>query len=1091
MSSPSSDEHPDLDLKKRRLEIRRRLAHANIAAVVILLLVIGLSLAAVLQAMRAGRNAAAAERSRRTAVRELDRTRQAEAHALLEQARARRRTGAAGQRLESLAAVAKAAALQPSPALRDETLAALALPDLSFMPAWTNVVASSFLQFSPSMRYFAVAEARGEIKVLNTLDRQETLTLPPVNSGVVRVWFSPNERFLAARYRNGSNVVWEIESKSPVKAWGKDCSFTEFCPGSDSVLVADNSGALHCVPLGSGNELWHCQAGINVTLACVAPRGTNFALFLGDGPGVQVRDVRTGELVRELPGRSPLGGLVWSDDGQRLVIGRENGWLEVWNADTWTQTTTWRAHDDTIVEIRFDPLGRWLASVSWDSTIRFWSLADFRLVMTATGYDAHMLARFSPDGRQFACSHGGRFFGFLEVTSSPVLGWLFIPPGNMRGSWSLEASPDGALVAAGYEDGVRVLDSISGTQVAFQPIVDCRSALFTPDGRGLVTCGDSGLAYWPISRTGATHHDSLQLGPPLSLSKRRLVYASMTSDGQWVAAADRVAGCVQVYGLRNPTNHFVLGPHALIQSVALSPNGQWAASGTWGGRGVRIWDMAMRRQVSELPAYESATATFSPDSHLLVTSSRGHTVWECGPWRKVYQCPENDTLLLPCAFSPDGRLLAALKAPHIIELREAATGRVLVGLEAPGSGPIAGLRFMPDSTRLLALEWTRQIQRWDLSRAHKELAKLGLDWNTPAEAQLGVTFGGTNGPQVKDADASMPHVLETDVEPAPGEIVSRHGSWFYTLPLAALAFGVFIGLYVLRYHRRMMDSYEEVESLAAERNRALDAAQAELFHSQKMRALGTLAAGIAHDFNNLLSIIRMGNNFLLRRDTSAEEKAESGLAVERAVEQGKKIVRSMLGYSRDGAEAQESYSVPDLVNEAGLLLNQQFLSGITLTLELNSQLPMVTGRRGRMQQILLNLLVNASEAMNGHGRLRIAARACNSLQGDFVLRPGPAARYIEVVVEDTGPGIDPQIRERVFEPFFSTKPRSATSGTGLGLSLVHSLAEQEKIGINLESTPGCGTTFTLWIPVADAGTETAQAKPGSLLQEVGVSAAGR
>jgi signal transduction histidine kinase len=300
------------------------------------------------------------------------------------------------------------------------------------------------------------------------------------------------------------------------------------------------------------------------------------------------------------------------------------------------------------------------------------------------------------------------------------------------------------------------------------------------------------------------------------------------------------------------------------------------------------------------------------------------------------------------------------------------------------------------------------------------------------------------------------------------------GTWFYSLPLTALALGVAIALYTLRYHQRMMHSYEEVESLATERNQALQAAQAELLHSQKMRALGTLAAGIAHDFNNLLSIIRMGSNFLLRRDISAEEKTQSGQAVERAVEQGKQIVRSMLGYSREPAEGDESYSVVDLVNEAGLLVNQQFLRGITLTLELDRELPLVTGRRGRLQQILLNLMVNASEAMNGQGRLRIAAGLTGTAQGEFVLRPGRAEHYIELVIEDTGPGIDPQIQARVFEPFFSTKPRGASSGTGLGLSLVHSLAEQEKIGLRLESAPGHGTVFTLWIPVGAGAKEVSR-----------------
>jgi signal transduction histidine kinase len=116
-------------------------------------------------------------------------------------------------------------------------------------------------------------------------------------------------------------------------------------------------------------------------------------------------------------------------------------------------------------------------------------------------------------------------------------------------------------------------------------------------------------------------------------------------------------------------------------------------------------------------------------------------------------------------------------------------------------------------------------------------------------------------------------------------------------------------------------------------------------------------------------------------------------------------------------------------------------------------------------------MVNATEAMNGRGRLRIAAHVTHAASGGVVLQPGPASRYIELAIEDTGPGIDPLIRDRVFEPFFSTKPRGAPSGTGLGLSLVHSLADQEKMGIGLESAPGRGTTFIIWIPVVEVPSE--------------------
>jgi signal transduction histidine kinase len=1084
MPSPSSDGPTDLDLKDRRIQIRRGLAQANAAAAVILLLVVGLSLAAVRQARRAGRNAEEAERARGATERELARVREAESRALLAHASALRRAGEVGQRSKSLAAVAQAAALHPSAALRDEALAALALPDLSFVPVWTNVAGLSFQQFSPSLRCLAVSSTGGEIKVLTARDQKEVYSLPSIGKGVIRVWFSPDERLLAVRYANLSNVVWEAATQKPLRGWGEDYLFTEFCADSECGLVVDTSGRLHCVRLETGQERWQCQTGPNVTLLTVAPRGAYFALFLREGPGVQVRNTQTGESVGELPGQSPLGTLGWSEDGQRLVVGRESGWLEVWETNTWTQTTSWKAHDDTVVDVRFDPLGRWLASASWDGTIRFWSLPDFRLAMTASGYDGHMVARFDPQGRRLACRRGGKVLGFLEATPSPVLSWVHVPPSEARGAWSLEISPDGTLVAAGYAEGLRLLNTFSGEPVAFQPIPDCRSTLFTPDGQGLVTCGSAGLAYWPLSRMETSGRERVQLGPSQTLHAGGLVYAAMTADGRWLVAAERRAGSVQVYELRNPTNHFVLGLHRLVQSVAVSPDGQWVASGTWGGRGVKVWDLATGRQMPGLTMDEAAMVTFSPDSHMLVTSSRRYRVWESGTWRELYDCPESNTLAPPCAFSPDGRLLAVLRGPHVIELRVAATGQVLAGLEVPRSSLISLLRFTPDSRRLLALEWTRQILCWDLAQAHQELARLRLDWTMPAQADA--KPGGT---ELGHPQPAAPRVKSlTGAELARG-FTSHYGAWFNTLALTALVLGVFIGVYILWYHQRMMKSYGEVEALAAERNRALDAARSELLHGEKMRALGTLAAGVAHDVNNLLSIIRMGNNLLRRRDTSSEEKAESGLAVERAVEQGKKLVRSMLGYSREPSQTEELYSVPDLINEAGLLLNQQFLRGITVTLELNSDLPQVKGRRGRLHQILLNLIVNATEAMNGQGRLRIAARLTGSVASQLVLRPAHAACYIELVVEDTGPGIDPQIQTRVFEPFFSTKPRGASSGTGLGLSLVHSLADQEKLGISLQSTLGRGTTFTLWIPVADASTESPHGRSEPSLQVV--TSAGR
>jgi two-component system cell cycle sensor histidine kinase/response regulator CckA len=148
------------------------------------------------------------------------------------------------------------------------------------------------------------------------------------------------------------------------------------------------------------------------------------------------------------------------------------------------------------------------------------------------------------------------------------------------------------------------------------------------------------------------------------------------------------------------------------------------------------------------------------------------------------------------------------------------------------------------------------------------------------------------------------------------------------------------------------------------------------------------------------------------------------------------------------------------------LLSKEFLSGIRLTLELSAEAESVTTHPGLFEQILLNLVINASEAMQGRGRLTISTHLrSNARDGYLVLRPKPAPRYVALSVSDSGPGISPAIMERIFEPFFTTKRSSSTPGTGLGLSQVYSIAEQGGLGLSAESTPGAGATFSVWIPV--------------------------
>ncbi|HVY69560.1 MAG TPA: ATP-binding protein, partial [Verrucomicrobiae bacterium] len=233
------------------------------------------------------------------------------------------------------------------------------------------------------------------------------------------------------------------------------------------------------------------------------------------------------------------------------------------------------------------------------------------------------------------------------------------------------------------------------------------------------------------------------------------------------------------------------------------------------------------------------------------------------------------------------------------------------------------------------------------------------------------------------------------------------------------------------------------------------------------------------DFNNLLSVVRMANKSIRRDANGHDGISESTADIEEAVMDGKRLVQSMLGYSRDGVSAPGPYQLAEVVRDIVALLTRQFLSGLELQLDLDVSLPAAHGSRGRLRQLLLNLLVNASEAMRGQGTLRIELRRESPpREAVMILRPAPARAFARLTVADTGPGIRPEIQPRLFEPFFTTKNSGEQRGTGLGLSLVYALAEQEGIGIQVESEPGSGAAFHLFVPLTtEAATPLSVTRP--------------
>jgi uncharacterized repeat protein (TIGR03803 family) len=295
--------------------------------------------------------------------------------------------------------------------------------------------------------------------------------------------------------------------------------------------------------------------------------------------------------------------------------------------------------------------------------------------------------------------------------------------------------------------------------------------------------------------------------------------------------------------------------------------------------------------------------------------------------------------------------------------------------------------------------------------------------------------------------------------------------WFreprlWTISILGLAVGAFFAALALNRHRQLLLSHAAVERKVAERTRELEIATSELLHSQKMNALGTLAAGIAHDFNNILSIIK-GSAQIIEDNLDAPQKILTRVdRIKTIVQQGAEIVDAMLGFSRGADAVVAPCNVNVVVADTMKLLGDRFLRTIEVKFERAENLHEILVPREFIQQILLNFIFNASEAMSERKEIILATSLAEELPPGIFLTPSPSAFYVLISVRDIGGGIAPEIMSRIFEPFFTTKAFSARRGTGLGLSMVYELAKKMGAGLAVNSAVGQGSTFTLILPAS-------------------------
>jgi signal transduction histidine kinase/ActR/RegA family two-component response regulator len=283
----------------------------------------------------------------------------------------------------------------------------------------------------------------------------------------------------------------------------------------------------------------------------------------------------------------------------------------------------------------------------------------------------------------------------------------------------------------------------------------------------------------------------------------------------------------------------------------------------------------------------------------------------------------------------------------------------------------------------------------------------------------------------------------------------------------------------------MVQAEEEMNRAEAEARRAdeqvvhteaalaqLRSVQTQLLHAQQLDAIGQLAGGVAHDFNNILTAIGGYCGLLLVDTPAGDPRRDDIVGIQEAAERAGALTQQLLAFGRKQLMQPAILDVREVIEDAGRLLRRLIAEDIELVISTGPILSPVLADRGQLGQVLVNLAVNARDAMPDGGQLTIEARdhPISEAYADahLAIEPGP---YVRIAVSDTGRGMTPEVKAHIFEPFFTTKP--AGKGTGLGLATVYGIVKQFGGHIFVYSEPGHGTTVKVYLPRAEGVAITA------------------
>lgn len=658
---------------------------------------------------------------------------------LKSQARARRYSRQMGQRLESLTAVTEASHLRVDAGLRDEAIAALALPDVRLGPSWPVARSDCIALTCDSMgRRYAMMDRQGVVTV-RTIERNRESrrfeTGPACLDCYTRLEFSPDGAYLSKVGDDQQPVVWSLDSGESILLNAPAGTIASaFSPGRQLVALASATNA-YCFDLQTGRESSHWETAGRVQMVQFHPTTNWIAVGYKQGPWVSVYEANSGRVIAQLKiGDSFHTVVTWHPDGRHLAVGGAASGIQIWDLPTQRLVALLKGHAQEVDFLTFHPSGNWLASWTWDGVMDLWEPTTGRLAMQI------------PLVAELQFSRDGRWLGFFWPDQDQAQLLEFVPPegystlpddspGGRKVYNACDLSPSGRFLTVAMDDGVRVWDLVEQRQIGWLPSGLTRSVLFGADEQTLWTCAeDGGLQRWALHWSGSNGSD-LQFDPPqptpLAFTPTR-VTADRTTRALAIVSKD--AGQATILDLTNQSLRNFTVDHPVADFIALSPDAKWLATSGWRSDRCRLWETANGRLAKDWAVSPPARISFTPDSRELIVAQGDEFRFLSTETFEASRRLNREIGLYPgdVAFSPDGKLMAMEMSPAVIHLKETSTGRTVAQLEDPFGDRSDLMTFSRDGTKLIVLSpYASAIHVWDLRVLRSSLKAMGLDWDWP------------------------------------------------------------------------------------------------------------------------------------------------------------------------------------------------------------------------------------------------------------------------------------------------------------------------------------------------------------------------